>query len=717
LNRRVARTAAPRTRRAIAAVAALVLLALTATFVVEWWRDTAPAADVPATPFDWDARIDPLAGDGHRGARDGHVFAARFDEPWGLVRAADGSLVVADGGDANRIRRITPDGRVETLAGSAEGFADGTGTAARFHTPSSLAIDAAGNVYVADTGNHAIRKVTPGGVVSTLAGDGSAGFRDGAGAQARFHAPMGVAVDDAGRVYVADTWNDRIRVIEADGRVRTLAGGGQPGFADGAGEVALFDTPSALALAHDGSLWVADTGNAAVRRIDPDGVVHTWLAAPGQALTPGRVIALAATPDGQVYASELSPGRVLQMTPEGDARVLAGNDAPWFARPSALWLDADGGLLVADAAGHRLHRLVPRAGDDADAALADAPVGPAPERALPDTRQRWPLHPQDGWHEVVGTLGEVRGNFRGESRSHLHNGLDIRGDVGATVLAIADGKVTSPLAVWSFGGQAEGLGIDELSYVHMRVGRTPQGRNLDPSRFRLLAGEDGRAERVRIPRGTRFRAGDALGTINAQAHVHLIVGPYGHQHNAIRLGFRNYVDTVAPRIEGVWLLDAHDRPIDTRVDGRIRVLRSGGVQVVVDAWDQVDGNLPRRRLGLHRVGYRVLHADGTPVPGFETPAMNLDFSRMPAHRGAVKVAYAANSGITVHGAARTRFLYVASNIVRADEMAPAHWQPAELPPGDYVIRAYGEDAAGNRATGARDLPLTLVDALPVTPPD
>ncbi|TDK23747.1 gluconolaconase [Luteimonas aestuarii] len=697
------------------AVVVLVLLALAATFVVEWWRDArAPEPGVAATPFEWAARIDPLAGDGHRGARDGHVFAARFDEPWGLVRAADGSLFVSDGGEANRIRRVAPDGEVTTFAGSTEGFADGSGGEARFHTPSSLAIDRDGNLYVADSGNHAIRKITRNGVVTTLAGNGRAGFRDGDAASAQFHAPMGVAVDDAGRVYVADTWNDRIRVITPEGRVRTLAGGGRPEHVDGPGVVARFDTPTALALAQDGSLWIADTGNGALRRLDAAGVVHTWQPTPGRAVSPGRVIALATTADGQLYAGELSPGRVLQLTPQGDARVLAGANAPWFARPSALWRDGDGALLVADAAGHRLHRLVPR--DDGagagEGSLADGPVGPSPERALPDTRRRWPLHPQDGWHEVVGTMGEVRGNFRGESRSHLHNGLDIRGDVGATVLAIADGKVTSPLAAWSFGGQAEGLGVDELSYVHMRVGRTPQGRNLDPARFLIPVGDSGRPDRVRVARGTRFRAGDALGTINAQAHVHLIVGPNGHQHNAVRLGFRNYVDTVPPRIDGVHLLDAYDQPIDARIDGRIRVPRVGGVQVVVDAWDQVDGNLPRRRLGLHRVGYQVLRADGTPVPGFETPAMNLDFSRMPAHRGAVKVAYAANSGITVHGAARTRFLYVASNIVRADEMAVAHWQPAQLPPGDYVIRAHAEDASGNRAIGVRDLPVRLVDAMP-----
>src|SRR5690606_13664179 len=514
------------------------------------------------------------------------------------------------------------------------------------------------NLYVADTGNHAIRKISRNGRVTTLAGTGVPGFGDGDGALAQFRAPMGVAVDGGGRVYVADTWNDRIRMIDRDGRVRTVAGGAQPAFVDGQAPLTRFHTPTAIAVAGDGRLWIADTGNRALRWIDADGTVHTWRATGWDAPEPVRPLALAASHDGALYVVELSPGRVLQVSADGRSRVLAGGGAgPWFARPSALWLEADGSLLLADAAGHRLHRIAPRGVDTP----ADGPIGPSPSRALPQTAQRWPFAPQDGWHEVVGTLGEVRGNFSGESRSHLHNGLDVRADVGTPVLSIAGGKVTSPLAAFSFGGQAEGVGVDELTYLHMRVGRTAQGRNLDGSRFLIDRDEDGRATSVRIMRGPRFAPGDALGTVNAQAHTHLIVGPYGHQHNAIRVGLRNYSDTVPPRIDHVSLLDAMGVPLLERQDGRVLVSRAGGVQVVVEAWDQVDGNLPRRRLGLHRIGYQVLHADGRPVPGFEAPAMNLDFSRMPAHPDAVKLAYAADSGITVHGASRTRFLYVASN--------------------------------------------------------
>src|SRR5205085_149268 len=159
--------------------------------------------------------------------------------------APDGTLYVADGGASNLLRKLTPQGAVTTIAGSAEGDADGAGASVAFDTPSGLALDDAGNLYVADTGNNRIRKVAPDGQVTTIAGDGTAGYADGAATTARFNAPIGVAVTHEGRIYVADTYNDRIRLITPAGQVSTVAGAGQPGYADGAAAVALFDTPCA----------------------------------------------------------------------------------------------------------------------------------------------------------------------------------------------------------------------------------------------------------------------------------------------------------------------------------------------------------------------------------------------------------------------------------------------------------------------------------------
>jgi hypothetical protein len=365
---------------------------------------------------------------------------------------------------------------------------------------------------------------------------------------------------------------------------------------------------------------------------------------------------------------------------------------------------ADGSLLLSDADGYRLHQLTALAGG---AVPSPALLGPSADNPLPRNEGRWPLAPQRGWHEVVGTLGEVRGTFSGESRHHLHSGFDVRGDVGQSVLAIADAKVSSPAATWSLGGQAEGLSLDTLDYIHMKVGRDPGNRQLDP-RFLMAYDPSGKLERVRVRRGTRFAAGDVLGSINNQAHVHLAIGPSGYERNAVRLGFANYADHVAPRIDAIELLDTHDQPLRQRIDGRLQVPRDGGgLQLVVEAWDQVDNNLPRRRLGLYALGYQILAAQGRPLPGYEAPRMNIEFNRMPPQRDAVKVAYAPDSGITVHGSSVTRFRYVLTNTVRDGLLATALWQPSELAPGDYTIRITARDFSGNAAGNATDLALSV----------
>ncbi len=682
-------------------IAALMAAALVWTFLRE------PAAPAPppgpvATALGWTPAISVLAGDGVGGSTEGPAAQARFADPYGLAVDAHGVVYIADAGDNNRIRRVHPDGRVDTLAGQGEGWRDGAALQAQFNTPSGIALDAGGNVYVADTGNHVIRRIAVDGTVSTLAGDGQRGFVDGPAAQARFDGPMGVAVDAGGRVYVADTYNDRIRVIEPDGRVHTVAGGERPGLVDGIGAATRLDTPVALALDPHGNLLIADLFNNAIRQLAPDGTLGTRVADGGLLSGP---MALAVTHDGVIYASDIN-GKVVQISAQGHQLALAGvPPQPRFARPTALALDTEGGLYLADAASYRVHRL--RAlgpGQTAPPAL----IGPAPEAPLPDTAGRWPLAPQDGWHEVVGTLGEVRGDFKGESRHHLHGGFDIRGDVGQPVLAIADGKVDTPFAAWSVGGQAEGLSLGRLKYIHMKVGRDPRDRPFD-ARWQQLSGEDGKLERIRVRRGTRFAAGEALGSINRMAHVHLSVGASGFERNAVALGFTGYADTFAPRITEVAVLDDLDQPVKAGADGRVAIPRQWpGVQIVVEAWDQVDRNLPRRRLGLYQVGYQVLDAQGQPLAGYEQPRFNIVFNRMPREDSATRVAYAPDSGITVHGSAVTRFRYLVTNTVRDGVVETGRWQPDALPAGEYILRASARDYSGNEAIGPRDLKITLL---------
>ena len=137
---------------------------------------------------------------------------------------------------------------------------------------------------------------------------------------------------------------------------------------------------------------------------------------------------------------------------------------------------------------------------------------------------------------------------------------------------------------------------------------------------------------------------------------------------------------------------------------------------MVEAWDQVDGNEARRRLGLHALGYQILAKDGSPVPGFEQPRTTLVFDRIPADSAATKVAYAAKSGITVYGSAATRFRYVVTNTVRDGGFATGLWQAGQLPAGDYTVRIVASDYAGNLATKNRDLPITLMEPADIEPP-
>ncbi|MCB1104913.1 MAG: hypothetical protein KDK74_09295, partial [Cephaloticoccus sp.] len=213
-----------------------------------------------------------------RGNGDGTGGAATFRLPIGIAQNSSGSLYIADATN-HTIRAMTAANVVSTLAGSAgnSGSADGTGDAARFNYPTGVAVDGAGNVYVADTTNNLIRKITPAGLVSTLAGVvGVSGWQDGTGAGALFNQPQGLAVDAAGNLYVADTGNSTIRKISPGGVVTTLAGlSTVGGLKDGNGTDAWFNQPRDVAVDGSGTVYVADTGNAAIRKITPAGLVTT----------------------------------------------------------------------------------------------------------------------------------------------------------------------------------------------------------------------------------------------------------------------------------------------------------------------------------------------------------------------------------------------------------------------------------------------------------
>jgi sugar lactone lactonase YvrE len=702
------------TRKVILAFVLLIIIgSLTALIIVRLFN-----ARRPPTQFGWRAHVTTLAGDGSPSFRDATQPAlAAFADPFGIVVSDDGVIYIADAGESNRIRKLAPDGSVTTFAGSVEGYADGPGAQAAFNTPSGLALDAKGNLFVADTGNNRIRKISSQGVVSTLAGDGTAGHADGAAAQAQFDGPIGITVDALGNVFVADTYNDRIRKITPEGNVSTVAGAGL-GYADGPANSALFDTPCGIVIAADGALIVADTGNQRLRKIVNEQVttlpfVFSDEANPADLRKP---VGLVWTHDGFLYVTELDRARVVQIAPDGRARVIAGgtpgyadgvNDAR-FNQTTSVAIDRRGDLYVADSGNYLVRKLSPIAGAGQPSPGASEPFPRLTSQTLGEQSMLWPLAPQQNPHEVIATVGEVRGSFDSQdSRDHLHSGLDVSGAYGDVVRPVRSEKVVSPVANWGFGDLNEGLRIGVFSYIHMHVGRDKDDKVFADPRFMQVKDTSGKLVRMRVRRGARFKPGEALGTINRMYHVHMNVGPPGAEINPLTLSPIGFVDRVEPVIEkdGIQLFDQSGTRLSEKQAGRLLV--HGSVNIVVDAFDRNGMNANRRRLGLYSIGYQILRPDDTPAPGFEQPRMNLVFNRLPADRDATKIAYAEQSGITVYGSATTRFLYHVTNTVRDGRAANGVLDTAQLPGGDYTLRIIAADYSGNEAHANRDLLLTV----------
>jgi streptogramin lyase len=315
------------------------------------------------------------------GSTDATGTAARFYSPTGVTVDSSGNVYVADTSN-NTIRKITSAGVVTTLAGLAgrSSSVDATGTSARFEDPYATAVDNAGNVYVADATDHTIRKITPAGVVTTLAGSaGSFGSTDGTGTAARFWGPQGIAVDGAGTVYVADTNNNTIRKITPAGVVTTLAGSaGSGGATNGTGTAARFSGPNGIAVDNDGNLYVADTNNNTIRKITSAGVVTTLAGSTGSTgFTNGTgtaarfsvIFDVAVDLVGNVYVCDHGNHAIRKITPAGVVTTLAGSGtagssdgtgtAASFRFPSGVTVDGWGNVYVADTDNQLIRRITP----------------------------------------------------------------------------------------------------------------------------------------------------------------------------------------------------------------------------------------------------------------------------------------------------------------------------------------------------------------------
>jgi sugar lactone lactonase YvrE len=291
------------------------------------------------------------------GGQDGAGAAAQFGAPTGIAVDAAGNLYVADS-FLNTIRKVTPAGVVTTIAGTPRitGHSDGTGAAAQFNQPSGIGVDASGNVYVADTNNDTIRRITPAGVVSTVAGTaGVSGSANGSGSAALFNLPDGLVSDPNGNLYVADQ-NEVIRAVSAGGTVASFVGSvSAAGSADGAGPEALFYNPTGLALDAIGNLYVADSYNDVIRMVSPNGVTTTLA---GRVSTQGSADGTGTTAlfngptavaiggsgnlyvadtfndtirEGTVAASDGSPPRLINISTRGQVGAGANILIPGFA--------------------------------------------------------------------------------------------------------------------------------------------------------------------------------------------------------------------------------------------------------------------------------------------------------------------------------------------------------------------------------------------------
>jgi hypothetical protein len=219
--------------------------------------------------------------------------------------------------------------------------------------------------------------------------------------------------------------------------------------------------------------------------------------------------------------------------------------------------------------------------------------------------------------------------------------------------------------------------------------------------------EKGQVTGVRVRRGTRINAGDAIGALNGQRHIHLIAGPYGEENNPLAaLRFPGLSDAVAPTIESVAITNELGEPLFDSAKAARKPKPcsiSGRARVIVRAYDRVDGSPPRRRLGLYRLGYQLLRADGSPEAGFEQPRYNLVFDRLPAGADMIKLVYAEGSQSGYKG--QTVFGYIVTNVAQGGLAQEEFLDASRIAPGDCTLRVFAEDFFGNQAR--RDIPLVV----------
>jgi sugar lactone lactonase YvrE len=619
----------------------------------------------------------------------------KLGEPFGIA-AKDGEVFVADG-ETGKIWRISDNHNYALLSD-------------KFHTPSGIAFDGNGDLIVADSGTHTIKRLKIGsGAVETIAGvENTKGYADGDATVALFNAPIGVAVSGE-KIFVADTYNDRIRAIE-NGKVATVAGSEQ-GFADSdASSSAKFDTPCGLAIWKK-NLLVADAGNRRLRVVEASGKTWTFAGNGAEDSLDGvphessfvEPLAVSVDKRGVIYVADGNSIRAVGRRFFPFVETLSDTKrgfsdgvlrAARFNRPSGLASDEPGNIFVADAENQTVRVLT---GAEIGAEIAretSAKMRVSAEEFRASGEPRWTFNPPDNRREIAGTLGEIRGEIvDAGSRVWFHNGLDVVGGYGEIARFVRAEKVLHPLATENFGTLRELIRMPTVGYIHIRLGRDQADKIFDDKRFAFSRGEDGKLKNVRVPRGAKFEAGEAIGTLNALNHVHLIAGRTGAEMNALdALEFPGIKDSIAPTIERVALYDEGWQLIgETHLrDERIKL--GGKTRIVARAFDRMDGNADRRRLGVYRIGYQILRADETPIT--ETD-WTISFDRNPDAE-AVRYVYATGSKSGATG--ETIFNYIATNRVSGDSFREDFFDAGALENGDYILRVFAADFFGNQTS-------------------
>jgi hypothetical protein len=337
----------------------------------------------PIFTYIYKVTVTTLAGNGIRGQLDGPDSIAEFRDPHGVSVDLQGNVYVIDGDfittAATRIRKISTTGLVSTIAGTdSAGFLDGKGTQASFKSSLGEFVDTQGNLFIADSYGYRIRKMTPLGDVSTIAGNGIKGFADGISSIAEFSLPFNIALDATGNLFITDQFNNRIRKISPAGIVSTYAGTGINGKVDGVAANALFNNPVGLTIDSRGNLFETDDG-LRVRKITPDGMVSTiagnnsgdnngYRDGPAADALFNYAVGIAVDTHGNLYLADSENHRIRKLTPDGIVSTLAGNGIESFADgspehaefsyPTSIAVDLQGNVYVADTYNERIRKIL-----------------------------------------------------------------------------------------------------------------------------------------------------------------------------------------------------------------------------------------------------------------------------------------------------------------------------------------------------------------------